>query len=116
MGELAVAAKITHVPSMYLSEWPGDRHGTRRPAGQGLPGRCDERQGEQHHALLLGGRPDELRVEKGFSPDTLDMLRARGHRIVIRPTRGKTQTIQRHQGRWYGASDPRNPDGLTLGY
>jgi len=62
------------------------------------------------------GRPDELRVEKGFSPDTLDMLRARGHRIVIRPTMGKTQTIQRHQGRWYGASDPRNPDGLTLGY
>lgn len=62
------------------------------------------------------GQPDELRVEKGFSPDTLELLRAKGHRVVVKPTMGKTQTIQRHQGRWYGASDPRNPDGLTLGY
>jgi 3,4-dihydroxyphenylacetate 2,3-dioxygenase len=29
MGRLALAAKITHVPSMYLSELPGPRHGTR---------------------------------------------------------------------------------------
>ncbi len=29
MGQLALAAKITHVPSMYLSELPGERHGTR---------------------------------------------------------------------------------------
>ncbi|MFA7438478.1 gamma-glutamyltransferase [Castellaniella sp.] len=62
------------------------------------------------------GQPDELRVEKGFSPDTLALLRARGHSVVVRPTMGKTQTIQRHDGQWYGASDPRNPDGLTLGY
>ena len=29
MGKLALAAKITHVPSMYLSELDGDRKGTR---------------------------------------------------------------------------------------
>ena len=35
MGQLALAAKITHVPSMYLSELPGPRHGTRQDAIEG---------------------------------------------------------------------------------
>jgi 3,4-dihydroxyphenylacetate 2,3-dioxygenase len=35
MGRLALAAKITHVPSMYLSELPGPRHGTREDAIEG---------------------------------------------------------------------------------
>ena len=35
MGRLALAAKITHVPSMYLSELPGERHGTRADAIEG---------------------------------------------------------------------------------
>jgi 3,4-dihydroxyphenylacetate 2,3-dioxygenase len=35
MGKLALVAKITHVPSMYLSELPGPRHGTRRDAIEG---------------------------------------------------------------------------------
>lgn len=29
---------------------------------------------------------------------------------------GRTQTIQRKDGVLFGYSDPRNPDGLTLGY
>ena len=60
--------------------------------------------------------PDELRVEKGLSRDTLDLLQAKGHRIVIKPVMGRTQTIQVRDGLLYGASDPRNPDGRTLGY
>lgn len=32
MGRLALAAKITHVPSMYLSELPGKHHGCRDAA------------------------------------------------------------------------------------
>jgi 3,4-dihydroxyphenylacetate 2,3-dioxygenase len=32
MGTVALAAKITHVPSMYLSELPGPRQGTRQDA------------------------------------------------------------------------------------
>lgn len=32
MGKLALAAKITHVPSMYLSEQPGPHHGSRAQA------------------------------------------------------------------------------------
>ena len=35
MGTLALAAKITHVPSMYLSELPGPRQGTRQDAIDG---------------------------------------------------------------------------------
>ena len=35
MGTVALAAKITHVPSMYLSELPGEHHGCRDAAIQG---------------------------------------------------------------------------------
>ena len=35
MGQLALAAKITHVPSMYLSELPGARFGSRQDAIEG---------------------------------------------------------------------------------
>lgn len=60
--------------------------------------------------------PDELRIEKGFSPDTLALLRSYGHRVVVKPTMGKTQTILIRDGVLYGASDPRGPDGAALGY
>ena len=45
MGKLALVAKITHVPSMYLSELPGPRHGTRKDAIDGhveIGRRCRE--------------------------------------------------------------------------
>ena len=45
MGKLALAAKITHVPSMYLSELPGPRQGTRQDAIDGhreIGRRCRE--------------------------------------------------------------------------
>ena len=35
MGQLALASKITHVPSMYLSELPGPRQGSRQDAIDG---------------------------------------------------------------------------------
>src|SRR5690606_29443223 len=35
MGKLALAAKITHVPSLYLSEMPGKHHGCREAAIEG---------------------------------------------------------------------------------
>lgn len=35
MGRVALAAKVTHVPSMYLSEMPGKHHGCRQPAIDG---------------------------------------------------------------------------------
>ncbi|BEU95880.1 gamma-glutamyltransferase [Acidovorax sp. DW039] len=60
--------------------------------------------------------PDELRVEKGLSPDTLALLKQRGHNIAVKASMGRTQTIQIRNGQLYGYSDPRNPDGQTLGY
>ncbi|MFZ1386743.1 MAG: 3,4-dihydroxyphenylacetate 2,3-dioxygenase [Thiolinea sp.] len=45
MGQLALAAKITHVPSMYLSELPGQHFGCRQAAIDGhieIGRRCRE--------------------------------------------------------------------------
>lgn len=45
MGELALVGKITHVPSMYLSEFDGPRKGTRQDAIDGhreISRRCRE--------------------------------------------------------------------------
>ena len=36
MGEVVVAAKITHVPSMFISQLPGEHHGCRQAAIDGL--------------------------------------------------------------------------------
>lgn len=44
MGELSLAAQITHVPSMFISEAPGPNHGCRQEAIDGLKEigrRCD---------------------------------------------------------------------------
>lgn len=60
--------------------------------------------------------PDELRVEKGFSPDTLALLRQWGHKVALKASMGRTQTIEIREGLLRGASDPRNPDGKTMGY
>lgn len=35
MGELVLAAKVTHVPSMFISEKEGPLHGIRESAIQG---------------------------------------------------------------------------------
>ena len=65
-----------------------------------------------HHQWL----PDELRLEPGFSPDTIDLLKKQGYKVVIKPTMGRTQTIQIRDNMMYGFSDPRNPDGVTVGF
>ena len=66
-----------------------------------------------HHQWL----PDQLRVEKGFSPDTLKLLRAKGQNVEVLPAMGSTQSIMiGPDGMRYGASDPRTVDDLTAGY
>jgi gamma-glutamyltranspeptidase/glutathione hydrolase len=61
--------------------------------------------------------PDELRMEKGFSPDTLQLLRAKGQHVSVQPVMGSTQSIMMMpDGAFSGASDPRTPDDLTAGY
>ncbi|WP_034460492.1 gamma-glutamyltransferase [Buttiauxella noackiae] len=66
-----------------------------------------------HHQWL----PDELRVEKGFSPDTLKLLKEKGQNVVVKEAMGSTQSIMMGpDGALYGASDPRSVDDLTAGY
>ena len=66
-----------------------------------------------HHQWL----PDELRVEKGFSPDTLKLLEGKGQKVVLKEAMGSTQSIMvGPDGTLYSASDPRSPDDLTAGY
>lgn len=64
-----------------------------------------------HHQWL----PDFLRLERGFSPDTVVLLKNIGHEVRIMPTMGRVQTVQRQSNLFWGASDPRNPDGAALG-
>lgn len=66
-----------------------------------------------HHQWL----PDQLRVEKGFSPDTLRLLEAKGQHVKVMPAMGSTQSIMiGPDGMRYGASDPRSVDDLSAGY
>jgi gamma-glutamyltranspeptidase/glutathione hydrolase len=61
-------------------------------------------------------RPDRLQIEQGVSPDTQLLLEKMGHVLKTGRPMGATQSIMRDGGMLYGASDPRRPDGLTLGY
>ncbi|MBE2897419.1 gamma-glutamyltransferase [Pasteurellaceae bacterium 20609_3] len=65
-----------------------------------------------HHQWL----PDEIRIEDGISPDTVHLLENQGYKVKLKSTMGRVQIIQVREDGLYGASDPRNPDGATLGY
>lgn len=65
-----------------------------------------------HHQWL----PDETRIEEGISPDTIRLLRQKGHNVVRREAMGSAQTIMIKDGVLFGSSDPRKPDSLTIGY
>nr|WP_024966491.1 gamma-glutamyltransferase [Pantoea sp. IMH] len=66
-----------------------------------------------HHQWL----PDQLRVEKGFSPDTLKLLEAKGQHVKVLPAMGSTQSIMiGPDSTLYGASDPRSVNDLSAGY
>jgi len=55
--------------------------------------------------------PDLLRLESGFSPDTVRLLRQRGHKINMpQPSMGSIQTAAYKDDLFRGASDPRRPN------
>jgi gamma-glutamyltranspeptidase/glutathione hydrolase len=61
-----------------------------------------------HHQAL----PDSIRVERGgFTPTTLDSLRARGHAISEGGYWGDVEAIIRTPSGWQGVSDPRRGGG-----
>ena len=61
--------------------------------------------------------PDELRVERGMSADTVRLLEAMGHKVVVGEAMGSANTIARSpDGLLTGASDPRMRGTLAIGY
>lgn len=65
-----------------------------------------------HHQWL----PDVLYVERGFPSDAIRSLRLLGYTVKTSGTIGATNTIIRRNNRLEGASDPRRPGGIALGY
>ena len=60
--------------------------------------------------------PDEIRIEEGISPDTVRLLKERGHKVEVKNAMGSTQSIMKIDGVLAGSSDPRRQGALTLGY
>jgi gamma-glutamyltranspeptidase/glutathione hydrolase len=64
-----------------------------------------------HHQWL----PDRLVMERGFSPDTIALLKARGHTVQMAGGIGEVAAIQARDGWLEGAADPRT-EGTAKGY
>ena len=65
-----------------------------------------------HHQWL----PDRVFAESGFSPDTIRLLEARGHKVVVGPTFGSANSILITPDGITGAADPRQRGTLAEGY
>ncbi len=59
--------------------------------------------------------PDELLVERIFSPDTVAILRQRGHHVQSTSPIGTIQSILYWEGLYQGAADPRRGGGKAGG-
>jgi len=60
--------------------------------------------------------PDILRLEPGINRDTVELLRAKGHKTYLGKTLGSMQGIMSIGGNLYGASDPRRPGAKAVSY
>jgi gamma-glutamyltranspeptidase/glutathione hydrolase len=89
-GGPTIITQVYHVISNVLD------HGMSLPDAVAAP--------RTHHQAL----PDELRLEaNGFSPSTLDRLKAMGHSLTFRSRWGDVEAIIRTPNGWQGVSDPR---------
>jgi gamma-glutamyltranspeptidase/glutathione hydrolase len=64
-----------------------------------------------HHQWM----PDVLRLERGFSPDTVALLKARGHAVQFEDGQGEVAAIMAKDGWLEGDADPRT-EGTAKGY
>ncbi|WP_191965307.1 gamma-glutamyltransferase [Marinobacter halotolerans] len=66
-----------------------------------------------HHQWL----PDEIRIEQGISPDTVELLEGMGHKVVQKSAMGAIQSILiEHDGTLNGGADPRRSTSSAMGY
>jgi gamma-glutamyltranspeptidase/glutathione hydrolase len=64
-----------------------------------------------HHQWL----PDEIRVEQGISPDTIELLEALGHSVNRQDAMGAAQSLVIEEGIFYGGADPRRSTSSAMG-
>jgi gamma-glutamyltranspeptidase/glutathione hydrolase len=64
-----------------------------------------------HHQWL----PDEVRIERGFTEETLDALKAKGHRIVEPMGQTSANSIAVTPNGPLGAPDPRTRGAEAAG-
>lgn len=60
--------------------------------------------------------PDEIRIERGLSLDTIKLLEAKGHKTHLKSSMGSTQSIMKTDQGLFGATDPRSRAGKVSGY
>lgn len=66
-----------------------------------------------HHQWL----PDQVDLEQGFSPDTVDLLKVWGHKVQVAESLGHVMLIRRRDdGLLEGGADPRRTGGAMQGY
>ncbi|TGN41908.1 gamma-glutamyltransferase [Marinobacter confluentis] len=66
-----------------------------------------------HHQWL----PDEIRIEQGISPDTVQKLESMGHKVIPGSAMGAIQSILiNDEGTRHGGADPRRSTSSAMGY
>ena len=59
--------------------------------------------------------PDSLQLEQGFSPDTLELLKQRGHALRFTRSMGSANSVELNpDGGSLGVADPRRPEGAAI--
>jgi gamma-glutamyltranspeptidase/glutathione hydrolase len=69
---------------------------------------------EATHQARISQGDGALEVEPNFNPDTLELLRRKGHRIKASETMGSAQSIAIENGFFLGAADPRRPGAAAV--
>ena len=59
--------------------------------------------------------PLDLEIEDGFSPDTISLLKTKGHNVKSSLTMGSVQAIFIKDEVIYGVADTRRPGALAKG-
>ncbi|MDA0717974.1 MAG: gamma-glutamyltransferase [Cyanobacteria bacterium] len=60
--------------------------------------------------------PDQISVEQGLSPDTVRLLEAKDHRVVVTATMGSANSVEvLPEGGSLGAADPRRRGAAAIG-
>ena len=59
--------------------------------------------------------PDTLQLEQGFSPDTVELLKQRGHAFQFTRSMGSANSVEvNFSGGSFGIADPRRPEGAAI--